>query len=127
MDRIHFIEQQVERLDDQAFAAFLAWFDRHADLRWAGRWTDDSFGVARTPTACITDVADSNGAADAGRSGPSFAYSVAHCSAHRPELLAGCLRNPAPSAASHRVCEPTCESVRQPRAAVWPTQVSRRG
>ena len=37
MDRIHFIAQQVERLDDQAFAAFLAWFDRHADLRWAGQ------------------------------------------------------------------------------------------
>jgi len=127
MDRIHFIEQQVERLDDQAFAAFLAWFDRHADLRWAGRWTDDRFGVARTPAACITDGADSNGAAGAGRSGPSFAYSVAHRSARHSaqcsEPLAGYLRDPASPAASRRVPEPMSEPVCQPRASVWPAQM----
>jgi hypothetical protein len=133
MDRIHFIEQQVERLDDQAFAAFLAWFDRHADLRWAGRWTDDSFGVARAPVACITDVADSNGAAGAGHSGPSFAYSVAHRSAHHSaqcsEPLAGYLRAPAQPAASRRVSEPMSgpgsEPVCQPRAAGWLAQMLR--
>lgn len=135
MDRIHFIEQQVERLDDQAFAAFLAWFDRHADLRWAGRWTDDSFGVARAPVACITDVVDTDDAARAVHAGKSLAYSVARRSAQRSahcaEPLPGYVRDPAPPAASHRVSEPMSERVSepacQPRAAVWPAQVSRRG
>ncbi|HEV8500802.1 MAG TPA: hypothetical protein VGR63_04445 [Casimicrobiaceae bacterium] len=52
-DRIHFIARQVERLDDHAFAAFLAWFDQYADLRWAGRFAADGAGlsgaVAATP------------------------------------------------------------------------------
>ena len=52
-DRIHFIARQVERLDDHAFAAFLAWFDQYADLRWAGRCAADgtalSAPVAATP------------------------------------------------------------------------------
>jgi hypothetical protein len=55
MDRIHFIAQQVERLDDHAFAAFLAWFDCHADLRWAGRLPaeDANAGASGMTVACM--------------------------------------------------------------------------
>jgi hypothetical protein len=55
MDRTYFLTQQVERLDDQAFAAFLAWFDRYADLRWAGRSAAEDAGAAAggMSVACI--------------------------------------------------------------------------
>ena len=55
MDRTYFLTQQVERLDDQAFAAFLAWFDRYADLRWAGRLAaeDAGAGAGGMSVACI--------------------------------------------------------------------------
>lgn len=44
-DRFHFIARQIERLDDRAFAALLAWLDGYADSRWAGRCAMDG-GVA---------------------------------------------------------------------------------
>lgn len=53
MDRIHFIARQVERLDDQAFATLLAWFDRYADLRWAGRIAPDHAGSGAVAIACM--------------------------------------------------------------------------
>jgi hypothetical protein len=45
-DRFQFIARQVERLDDRAFAAFLAWFDQYADLRWAGRCAADGAALS---------------------------------------------------------------------------------
>ena len=80
MDRIHFIEHAIERLDDEAFAAFLMWFDRYADLRWAGRWADDGMS---TPSHVISHAVRQGGA-------PPFAPAVAHSVASTPT----------------RVCEP---------------------
>jgi hypothetical protein len=57
MDRIHFIEHAVERLDDEAFAAFLTWFDHYADTRWAGRHRDS--GVAAMGYAVADSVTNS--------------------------------------------------------------------
>jgi hypothetical protein len=57
MDRIHFIEHAVERLDDEAFAAFLTWFDHYADTRWAGRCRDP--GVPAMGYAGAHSVANS--------------------------------------------------------------------
>jgi hypothetical protein len=57
MDRTYFIAQQVERLDDQAFATFLAWFDRYADLRWAGRMAPEQAGSGAMAIACMAPAA----------------------------------------------------------------------
>jgi hypothetical protein len=55
-DRFHFIARQIERLDDRAFAALLAWLDGYADSRWAGRCAMDG-GVASTMAASAASVA----------------------------------------------------------------------
>ena len=70
MDRIHFIEHAVERLDDEAFAAFLMWFDHYADTRWAGRRPDE--GVPANAYAFARSVAH------------SVANSVAHSVSNSP-------------------------------------------
>lgn len=103
MDRIHFIEQQVERLDDQAFAAFLAWFDRYADLRWAGQWTAGR--DVDNSVACISE--------GAGR----FRIDDLRIDRHRAEYGGA-----AHQAADQRTARMLCE----PQASAWLAQTLRR-
>jgi hypothetical protein len=54
-DRFHFIARQIERLDDRAFAALLAWLDGYADSRWAGRCAMDGGAVAPPPATAVSE------------------------------------------------------------------------
>jgi hypothetical protein len=80
MDRIHFIEHAIERLDDEAFAAFLTWFDHYADMRWAGRCAEADMSMVSRAASC----------AGAGASWRAGAHAAAHAVAQVPS----------------RVCEP---------------------
>jgi hypothetical protein len=54
-DRFHFIARQIERLDDRAFAALLAWLDGYADSRWAGRCAMDGAVAAQVPATAAAE------------------------------------------------------------------------
>ncbi|HEY7904372.1 MAG TPA: hypothetical protein VIH36_13020 [Casimicrobiaceae bacterium] len=90
-DRIHFIARLVERLDDHAFAAFLAWFDQYADLRWAGRCAADGAALpapaAATPWPTASESAVAGNLVHKTTSAAAFSMGWIACEPAPAEML----------------------------------------